>query len=515
MGFFDFFKGKPKQDIKMLDSTSEPVQEQTIHTIPSSMDQYIVDTPIQTPTVPEPEEKQTSIEDWILEPDSHTMVFSETDSKTGELILTLRRSAMSGKMIDLAVLNEPMDTESLKYLVRRFDMELDTPRKKGGFNPKSLKDLSKISIEHLDTLAEQKQLVLTPDIKKVLDSIDVKTQLIINPEARLDYQSFQQLPKTIDVNELGYDSLMQYGTILSARLQTLQGITSPETAYLHKDSLLDFMRYQEQKTKSSTLLAMLPDEQDIKTNPENIIKRNTILECAEAIEEVPNEDSLLYSAYLKLEEKRILNKIQEDIQNYQDTIGSDFSQVLSELEQSGLSSEDVNKQYQLKVQKCEEIFEKSQECLEIVEQSKIHPSSQQNLGELNETELQNEVIGYMAQTLTSINIKEYVSEGIKKDIILKSFISAHPEIQNRQVALDYITARMQSTGQVTDIPKQNSLRKFIETTDYKSEMDSEIPQFLLSVAEVEQQYIKGNYAPILNAYSKQMSKQQTSQNMTR
>ena len=151
----------------------------------------------------------------------------------------------------------------------------------------------------------------------------------------------------------------------------------------------------------------------------------------------------------------------------------------------------------------------------IIEDSKIHPSSQQNIGQVNEVELQNEIIGYMAQTLTSANIKQYASEGIKKDIILKSFISAHPEIPNHQAALDYLTAKMQSTGQVTDIPKQHSLRKFIETTDYKSEMDGEIPQFLLSVAEVEQQYIKGNYAPILNAYSKQMSKQEASKNMTR
>ena len=513
MGLFDFFKSKPKQETKMLNSAPEPVKEPQVATIPNNMDQYIVDTPIQPPV--EPTQNQTSIENWILEPDTHTMVFSETDQKTGKLILTLRRATMAGNMIDLAVLKGGLDTDTLKYIVKRFDMELDTPRKQGGFNPKTLKELSSISRKNLDALAEQKQLVLTPEIQTVLDSIDVKTQLIINPEAQLDYQSFQNLPKTIDVNELGYDSIMQYGAILIARLQTLQGITSPETAYLHMDSLLDFMRYQEQKSKSNALLAMLPDEQDITTNPENIIKRNTILECAEAIEEVPNEDSLLYSAYLKLEEKRILNKMQEDIQRYQDTIGLDLGQTLSELEESSLTSDEVQQQYDLQVQKCQDTFKKSEESLKIIEDSKIHPSSQQNIGQVNEVELQNEIIGYMAQTLTSANIKQYASEGIKKDIILKSFISAHPEIPNHQAALDYLTAKMQSTGQVTDIPKQHSLRKFIETTDYKSEMDGEIPQFLLSVAEVEQQYIKGNYAPILNAYSKQMSKQEASKNMTR
>lgn len=65
---------------------------------------------------------------------------------------------------------------------------------------------------------------------------------------------------------------------------------------------------------------------------------------------------------------------------------------------------------------------------------------------------------------------------------------------------------MRSSGQVADIPGQESLRSFIETTDYKTPHDREGQYFLLSVAQMEKQHIETFYSPIIQAYNKFIGK---------
>ena len=104
---------------------------------------------------------------------------------------------------------------------------------------------------------------------------------------------------------------MQYGEALATRLEALKSIKRPEQTLSYESSLINFMKSKEKDATPAAILAMLKDEQT--ESQEGIIRRNAILECAETAQSVQSEDNLIYSAYLKLEERRILTRIQEDL----------------------------------------------------------------------------------------------------------------------------------------------------------------------------------------------------------
>lgn len=156
---------------------------------------------------------------WILIPGSKTVVLPETDEQTGDIIIKLKRQAMSGEMVELGTMLERVDKDTFKYIVTLLDSELDRPREKGGSNPHTLAQFRNIAKREIETLAKEKNITLTPDFYKVLENINVKTQLILNPDLQVDYSAFEKdLPQSINVSSIPFDELMQYGEALATRL---------------------------------------------------------------------------------------------------------------------------------------------------------------------------------------------------------------------------------------------------------------------------------------------------------
>ena len=218
---------------------------------------------------------------------------------------------------------------------------------------------------------------------------------------------------------------------------------------------------------------MLKDEQC--ETVEGIIKRNTILECAETAQRVQSEDNLIYSAYLKLQERRILTRLQEDLQS-----------LPADVETSN----------------------NVQEMVSMLETTKIRPHDSTSSTLLEEADMNNAVSGFMAEVLQENSVSSYISGRLRKDLLIKAFISKHPELEHSSEAAEFLTKRMRSSGQVTDIPSQDSLRTFIETTDYKSPLDNESQNFLFSIAKMEEQHIESFYSPIIQAYNRFIGKNQ-------
>ena len=180
---------------------------------------------------------------WILIPGSKTVVLPETDEQTGDIIIKLKRQSMSGEMVELGTMLERVDKDTFKYIVTTLDSELDRPREKGGSNPHTLSQLREIAKREIEKLAKEKDITLTPEFYNVLDNINVKTQLILNPELQVNYEDFEKsLPQSIDISHIPLDELMQYGEALATRLQALKSITTPSQTIRYEDSLINFKK---------------------------------------------------------------------------------------------------------------------------------------------------------------------------------------------------------------------------------------------------------------------------------
>ena len=322
-------------------------------------------------------------------PGSKTVVLPETDEQTGDIIIKLKRKVMSGEMVELGTMLERVDKDTFKYIVTLLDSELDRPREKGGSNPHTLAQFRNIAKREIETLAKEKDIILTPDFYKVLENINVKTQLMLNPDLQVDYSAFEKdLPQSINVSSIPFDELMQYGEALATRLEALKSIKRPEQTISYESSLINFMKSKEKDATPAAILAMLKDEQT--ESQEGIIRRNAILECAETAQSVQSEDNLIYSAYLKLEERRILTRIQEDL--------------------GTLSGDIVTSQ-------------KAQELISMLESTKIQPHDYSSSTLLEEADMNNAVSGFMAEVLLENSVSGYISDGLRKDLLVKAYIS--------------------------------------------------------------------------------------------
>lgn len=467
MGLFDIFR---KNKSSALPSGPEPERGAT-QPLQDGLAQYKVNYDIQAPTSRPPIDARKEA-DWILMPGSKTVVLPETDEQTGDIIIKLKRKVMSGEMVELGTMLERVDKDTFKYIVTLLDTELDRPREKGGSNPHTLSQFRNIAKREIETLAKEKNITLTPDFYKILENINVKTQLILNPDLQVDYSAFEKdLPQSVDISHIPFDELMQYGEALATRLESLKSIKRPEQTVSYESSLINFMKSKEKDATPAAILAMLKDEQS--ESQESIIRRNAILECAETAQSVQSEDNLIYSAYLKLEERRILTKIQEDLRN--------------------LSGDIVTSQ-------------RAEELISMLESTKIQPHDYSSTTLLEEADMNNAVSGFMSEVLLENSVSSYISDGLRKDLQVKAFISQHPELEHSEEAAEFLVKRMRSSGQVADIPGQDSLRAFIENTDYKTPHDREGQYFLLSVAQMEKQHIETFYSPIIQAYNRFIGK---------
>lgn len=286
----------------------------------------------------------------------------------------------------------------------------------------------------------------------------------------INYQTLMDsLPKSIDISKLTPTQLIQYGEMLTQRLDVLEGIKTPEDAYEARTSLESFMKSQEKKTARGAIVTANLENLE---SGEEALDVQTIVALAKKMEHISNEDGLLYATYLKLEENRIIRKLRSDILIYRE----------------GLQDVPENQ-------------DKTQLSSDLAQYLDSIITSDSDEG-------REDIITYMIDTLQGKGIENYAKNCVQYDTRLKVFLKHNP-IENQEVALDYITARMACFGQVVgtsepdkDMEKIKNLRNFIETTEYKDEDDTESKKFLYTIAQIERDYIKNNYSPILHEFKK-------------
>lgn len=408
----------------------------------------------------------------FLDPNSQTQVFSS--NRSGSVAYTFSRNNISGLRIDLAEFNgtdfQQHGREYLRNLVNLIDHTLETVFDADTNTLSRAKLSAKAKLEALQH--NHPGLVLNDKIFEIIDNIKcdilrLSSSLIENE--CIDYKKLDSaIPKTIDIAGCSEVEIRFLGDVLNNRLKALDEIQSPEDAYERKYSISGFLKSREAPHPVDKVLALLGN--DVKESEFPII-----LKCAQALEEQPNEDGLLYSAYLKLEEKRILNQIQQEIAEYQNSF----------------DTSDVN-------------YATAQEQINYLESLKPKPYPNSN----EHSSLDRfGVIDFMIKTIQGVSLESYISYGMKYDTALKSYLQQIP-IEHSQEALTYVGSRMTSFGQVSDIPDENrksvypTLRNFIETTDCKTQENQDSKEFLLIMAQTEKSYILRHYAPILEQYKK-------------
>ena len=172
----------------------------------------------------------------------------------------------------------------------------------------------------------------------------------------------------------------------------------------------------------------------------------------------------MYSTYLKLEEKRILTRIQAEIEET----------------------------------RTEENSEQVDTLLADVEGLKI------GAGE-TEAERKTSIMQYMMAIRNERDVARYVKESAKKDMQIRRYVLEEKTPHALEIS-SFFSSRIASLGQVTQIGESREngkvapLRKVIEESQFKDPDEKETDEFLLQVAEIEKDYILRNYSALLDRY---------------
>ena len=458
MGFFDFFKRKKTPALP--EGTNE-VDKDNKSYAKSRLESIKVDVS----TLPPLKNKNN----LSLDSNSQTQLFSSI--KDGNLTYTFCRNDMSGARIEIAQFSgdaiKQKGKDYFRNLAQAIDAAINIPFEVG---PDALSSAKLSTTEKLETLTKNHPgLVLTPNIFAFVDHIKYDLTRLKDTsvtENGIDYKKLDSaVPKTIDVNACSEAELSSLNSILENRLSELDGISTIDEAFSKKDSITEFMKSREGTSPLEKVLSLLGDDMQES-------ELSVIIKYARALESQPNEDGLLYSAYLKLEETRIISQIQQEIEEYQ----------------KAFHAGDID-------------YASAQEQINYLESLKVEPYS----NETSQTSFDKlGVIDFIIKTIQGINLEDYISTGMKYDASLRAYLKQCP-IAHKAEALQYTGARLSCLGQVSNIPDKNrksiypTLRKFIETTDCKVPEAEASKEFLLVMAQTEKDHILENYAPILEA----------------
>ena len=207
-------------------------------------------------------------------------------------------------------------------------------------NPKKVKEqairiLENLSAEGIDKrkvnylmqkLKEDCNITFTKEYKDLLEYVTnsnlneeepffiqrmIKIEEILQTEKTdedLDYNKLDKMlpvTKQIFINGVPDELILEIGQETERRIKVLENIKSEEDVVAHKKSIESFMLYKEGQTNK---------ERIISNYVENIQKldANTIIECLKVMEdESDGKESKLYSIYLRVQEKRIINQVQQ------------------------------------------------------------------------------------------------------------------------------------------------------------------------------------------------------------
>lgn len=293
------------------------------------------------------------------------------------------------------------------------------------------KQEAKLSIQNM---ANIEGVILTDEIMEYIDLYRNPTLDHFQPEDRHE----QMEPKD------------------AKRLRELESIKTPEDAFEHKDSLIAYMQRTEKVPINPIIEANLKSLKEGKRLDDETVKT-----IAQNMEKLGNEDGLLYSVYLKIEEKRIWRQLQTRLAQYSNDSGD--KNVIKEVYQLSEIIEELDK-------------------YELPDMGDGHSQG---------------VLKYMIDEVRQTDIKDYIENAKEKDTSLARSINTKCDgIQDKTNMLQFLYARIGSLGQLSyksALQGNDVLRNFVANTDFKHEDNTETKEFLLTVANIEKENIQNKY----------------------
>lgn len=459
--FFKKFGLKSKRPLLQEGDSSENATASKINEISDTSEKFNNSLKFTPATAPQlVQEVSTDAHESDPKRDPVLKVFAERGIDSAQIDYVVNLETESGSLIPISVIRENTSGVSLKEIVGEISKVISAWQ-----NSSSKDDTTKRQAEikeKMKHLNERYKVNFTRNMVSIVENADIGSGL--------DYQKFERLlSRNIDIKSLTPTEIVQYGKMLTQRLGVLDSIKTPEDAYKTRVSLESFMKSQEKQTAHSAIIAANLDNLE---SGEQALDLPTIIAFAKKLETISNEDGLLYSSYLKLEENRIIRKLQKDLSSYQ--------QGLQDAPENLSTSQVVDS------------------LIEYLDSTKVTTGD----------DISDNITAYMIDTIQGRGIENYAKNSVRNDIRLKVFLQHNP-IDNQQEALNYVVAKMACFGQVVATPeseeykeKIRKLRDFIEVTDYKDEDDSESKDFLYTIVQIERDYIKKNYSPILHEFQK-------------
>lgn len=370
-----------------------------------------------------------------------------------------------GNMFVKTDIENQKDDMSFKEIVREIEMAIN--KMKTAKNVEELgiaKQYIKEKLENLST--KNVQFQLDRNVVGYIDNYNIK-------EEKIEYGKIDRLVET--VRDMSPAEIIRLGEQLSNRVDELDSIKTPEDAYRNKDSLITYMKEKEKVPENPVIDANIQSIQEGKQ-----LDESTVLSIAKEMEQIKNEDGALYSAYLKLEEKRVLKQIQKVITEY--NLSTSYTDIA-----------------------------------EIRETNKVIRHIK---GQIDTTKggFSPEILDYIIKTIKEEDIASYTINCKKGDSELYNKVKNEMNIERRdkESILDFLSARMECLGQLNYKGKEgktktgnSTLREFIENTNFKDKDDREIKEFLYIIAQIEKEHIKTECMPAIEKYNKTASKEKT------
>lgn len=376
-------------------------------------------------------------------------VFAEQDGKVTKKIIKIN---INGNMIPIAEIKDQKDGPPLKDIAQAITRVIDDMQNSTG-KEISITSKRRQVKQNLDWLSRTYGFEPLPELESVIN--------LYLPYEKIDYRKLSSIiPKTADISKMTQSQVLDFGQILQNRLDILKRIKTPKDAEKNQDDIISFMKSQETEDPLGVIIAA--NIENINSENAETLDLNTILACTKRMNSFENEDALMYSSYLKLEEKRILKMIQAEIEGTRTEKNSEIvDRMLAEIEST-------------------------------------------KIGELY-TETESSIVKFMESIRNERSIEKYVKETAKTDFRVKRYVTENMTPNANKISR-FFASRIASLGQVTQIPEyeENSnvipLRKVIEESDFKHPDRSESNEFLLFVAGIERNYILSNYSALLERY---------------
>lgn len=309
--------------------------------------------------------------------------------------------------------------------------------------------------------------VCTDKEKRDLEEITVKREVRIEeiiPDISIDYENVDKLVPSkdaIDLSSVSNETIKEVGQEVQERVDELNSIKSEEDARLYKDSLEAFMTHEEIDTDREKILLSFIEKIDK-------LDTETIIETLKVIEDKDIKYSKLYPIYLRIQEKRIMKKVQMYL--------------------IGLKSTEKFPDGQI------------EKFLEILEQQKIE--------DIEGNDLNSVMAGFIGNE--NNELEQYIKNDRKVDIDMVKYIRMaeveEEKLPEKEEILTYLENRIASLRQVGKSFEKFELRTYIEDTGFKDADETEQNIFLYNVAEMEKQHLIAKYGDILDRYNEKGQK---------